>query len=100
MSEPTEGVWRDEHALPLSELTRAMATYAQDGQVDDLTGEDAGAEQEFGHGARAEEQDSERRDTGGAPADPPEDPDATSAAGRRLRPSPDGASPFGRTGPH
>jgi hypothetical protein len=94
MSEPTEGVWRDESALPLSELTQAMATYSQDGQVDDLTGEDAGAEQEFGHGPRAGEQD-----TGGA-ADSADDPDATSAQGRRLRPSPDGSSPFGRSGPH
>jgi hypothetical protein len=50
MSEPTEGVWRDEEALPQSELTQAMATYSQDGQVDDLTGEDAGAEEEYGHG--------------------------------------------------
>ncbi|GAB2567994.1 hypothetical protein Aab01nite_44050 [Paractinoplanes abujensis] len=42
MSEET-GVWRDENKLPLSELKQAMATNSQDGQVDDLTGEDAGA---------------------------------------------------------
>ncbi|GAA0471174.1 hypothetical protein Ade02nite_34510 [Paractinoplanes deccanensis] len=43
MTDDTEGTWRDEERLPLSELNQAMATYSQDGQVDDLTGEDAGA---------------------------------------------------------
>ncbi|WP_433303876.1 hypothetical protein ACQP2F_13275 [Actinoplanes sp. CA-030573] len=82
MSDETEGVWRDESSLPLSELTRAMASNSQDGQVDDLTGEDAGAEEEYGHGPAAG------------------DPEATSEEGRRLRPSPDGTTPFGRTGPN
>jgi len=91
MSEETEGVWRDEKSLPLSELTRAMASYSQDGQVDDLTGEDAGAEDEYGHGAQPGRSD-EGHESG--------DPEAPSEEGRRLRPSPDGASPYGRTGPN
>ena len=69
MSDETEGAWRDESKLPLSELTRAMASNSQDGQVDDLTGEDAGA------------------------ASAPE-------GERTLRPSPDGTTPDGRTGPN
>jgi hypothetical protein len=43
-----DAVWRDEERLPVDELNRAMATYSADGQVDDLTGNDAGAEEEFG----------------------------------------------------
>ncbi|GAB1692373.1 hypothetical protein [Krasilnikovia sp. M28-CT-15] len=35
MDERPEGTWRDERALPLSELTRATAANAQEGQVDD-----------------------------------------------------------------
>ena len=38
----TPGVWRDEERLPLEELTKAVATSADDGQKDDLTGNDAG----------------------------------------------------------
>jgi hypothetical protein len=64
-----DGVWRDEEELPLDELDRAMATYSSDGQVDDLTGGDAGAEEEFG--------------------DEP----------GYGRPSPDGPAPDGRSGP-
>jgi hypothetical protein len=90
MTNSDEGVWRDEQKLPLSELAQAMATYSQDGQVDDLTGSDAGAEAEFGDGAGRP-----------APGDAgPGDPDPTSAAGRQLRPSPDGTSAGGRTGPN
>ena len=44
MTDPDEGRWRDEQELPLADLTRAMATYSADGQVDDETGGDAGAE--------------------------------------------------------
>ncbi len=44
----TDGVWRDEERLPLDELNQAMATYSADGQVDDATGGDAGAEEAFG----------------------------------------------------
>jgi len=40
--------WRDERRTPLADLTEAMGGYSQDGQVDDPTGGDAGAEQEFG----------------------------------------------------
>ena len=64
-----EGAWRDEDELPLDELTAAMATYSADGQVDDLTGGDAGEEEEFG------------------------------AAPSGDRPSPDGPAPGGRSGP-
>jgi hypothetical protein len=43
-----DGVWRDEDRLPLAELDEALATYSTDGQLDDPTGGDASAEQEFG----------------------------------------------------
>jgi hypothetical protein len=75
----------------MSELVEAMATYSQDGQVDDLTGSDAGAEAEYGHGPIAEE--------GADSSTPSGDADPTSARGRALRPSPDGTSPDGRSGP-
>jgi hypothetical protein len=88
MAEHESGVWRDDKRLPLSELDRALATYSQDGQVDDLTGEDAGAEAEFGH-------EPEALATAAAEGDP--DPDTEE--GRRLRPSPDGTTPGGRSGP-
>jgi hypothetical protein len=35
MTEQTDGVWRDEEKLPLSELNQAMATWDTDGQADD-----------------------------------------------------------------
>jgi hypothetical protein len=44
----TDEPWRDEERLPVDELNRAMATYSADGQVDDVTGNDAGAEAAFG----------------------------------------------------
>jgi hypothetical protein len=65
MTEPDDAQWRDPDKLPLTELDRAMATYSFDGQVDDLTGGDAGAEDEFG-----------------------DDPDVIE--GRPMRPGPDG----------
>ena len=68
----TEEAWRDEERLPLAELENAMGAAAQDGQVDDVTGNDAGAEEAFGHGPE--------------PADP---------AAEGTRPS-----TTGRTGPH
>ncbi len=74
--------WRDEQELPLAELSEAMAVYSADGQVDDATGGDAGAEETFGERPLLFEADGE-----------PE-PDPDSAAGRAVRPSPDG-----RTGP-
>ena len=79
-----EGVWRDEERLPLADLAEAMATSSLDGQADDATGSDAGAEGEFGHDAVA----------GGRPAARDGDPDPTSAEGRSVRPS-----TTGRTGP-
>ena len=75
-----EGRWRDPRELPLAELSRAMATYSTDGQVDDTTGGDAGAEEEFGHEPFA------------LTEDPVPDPDPDTEEGRRLRPSPEGRS--------
>jgi hypothetical protein len=75
-----DGVWRDEERLPLSELHRALATYSTDGQLDDPTGGDAGAEEEFG--------DEERLVRFDEPGDP--DPDTEEA--RRVRPSFEGHS--------
>jgi hypothetical protein len=72
----TPGVWRDEERLPLADLVRAVATSADDGQTDDLAGNDAGAEQ-----ARPKVE-------GG-------DPDPDSAEGRSLR-----TDFTGPTGPH
>lgn len=72
-------MWRDEERLPLADLNEAMATSSLDGQVDDVTGNDAGAEDEFGHGPRA----GDRAVTGSA------DPD------RAIRPT-----TTGRNGPH
>lgn len=82
MSDETDGVWRDEEKLPLSELTRAMAMSPGDGQVDDESGNDAGMVQ------ADEDVDREVDGTKG-------EPDPHSTAGRALRPD------FtGRTGPH
>ena len=78
-----DGVWRDDRRLPLDELDRAMATYSADGQVDDTTGGDASAEQEFGHDPYPER-----------PRAAIGDPDPDTEEGRALRPSPEG-----RTGP-
>jgi hypothetical protein len=74
----TDNVWRDEKRLPLRDLERAMASAAADGEVDDVTGNDAGAEAAFGHGPEAAARDANATD--------PE---------RAYRPS-----TTGRTGPH
>jgi hypothetical protein len=50
MTDNDGSIWRDEERLPLSELERAMGAAAGDGEVDDVTGNDAGAESAFGHG--------------------------------------------------
>jgi hypothetical protein len=65
------GVWRDEQRLPLSDLVPAVATSADDGQTDDLAGNDAGIEE-----ARTEI-DSDTTGEG--------DPDPHSVEGRALR---------------
>jgi hypothetical protein len=75
------GAWRDERELPLADLTEAMAVYSTDGQQDDPTGNDAGAEEEFGDEPFALKADG--RDG---------DPDPDSEEGRALRPSPEGRS--------
>ncbi|MFY1694511.1 MULTISPECIES: hypothetical protein [unclassified Solwaraspora] len=80
MTDPVDGVWRDEQRLPLRDLERAVAAPAADGEVDDVTGSDAGAEEEFGHGPEAAEGGTQRHAT---------DPD------RAYRPS-----TTGRTGPN
>ena len=62
-----DGQWRDDQRLPLEELTRAVATSAQEGQGDDRTGNDAGMEPPESAGQSAG------------------DPDPDSVAGRALR---------------
>jgi hypothetical protein len=78
MTDNDDGVWRDEEGLPVSELSKAMASWDLDGQ-NDPTDNDAGEEQAFGHGAQVTTEDEQ----GGT------DPD------REYRPS-----TTGRTGPH
>ncbi|MFS8479910.1 MAG: hypothetical protein FWJ93_13320 [Micromonosporaceae bacterium] len=65
--------WRDPERLPLDDLTDAMAVYSSDGQLDDVTGNEAGAEAAFGDDARVDVPEPEER----------------------RRPSPEG-----RSGPH
>jgi hypothetical protein len=72
MSDETDGVWRDEEKLPLSELSKAMAMSPGDGQVDDESGNDAGMVQ------ADEDVQREVDETEG-------DPDPHSTAGRALR---------------
>ena len=78
MTHPADdGVWRDEERLPVSELSKAMASYDTDGQ-NDPTDNDAGEELAFGHDAFVPDDGSDATD-----------PD------REFRPS-----TTGRTGPH
>ena len=72
MSDETNGVWRNEEKLPLSDLTRAMAMSPGDGQGDE-SGNDAGMVQA--------DEDVQRKvdETEG-------EPDPHSVAGRALRP--------------
>jgi hypothetical protein len=81
-----DGVWRDERRLSLAQLQAAMAVYSADGQVDDLTGGDAGAAAAFGAGPATGVPEAEGAEEGAEEGDP--DPD--SEQGRQLRPSPDG----------
>lgn len=53
MTDNDSSVWRDEQRTPLEELDKAIARSPVDGQSDDVTGSDAGAESEFGHGPEA-----------------------------------------------
>ncbi|WP_192772304.1 hypothetical protein [Plantactinospora soyae] len=83
-------VWRDEERLPLRDLERAMSSSTPDGQVDDVTGNDAGAESAFGHGPEA--------DSDEPPADSRAARDRASQTTddqRQYRPS-----TTGRSGPH
>jgi hypothetical protein len=73
--------WRDETRLSQADLVRAVATSADDGQTDDLTGNDVGAEE-----ARS---GADRKFEGKG------DPDPNSTAGRALRNDFDGP-----IGPH
>jgi hypothetical protein len=66
MTTDGDGQWRDEHELPLAELTSAVATSSNEGQTDDWTGNDAGIERP-------------------PPAPTDADPDPDSAEGRALR---------------
>ena len=60
--EMTDNVWRDEERLPLRDLERAMASAAGDGEVDDVTGNEAGPESAFGHGPEAATWDEDATD--------------------------------------
>lgn len=53
MTDNDEHVWRDEDELPLKQLDQAIARSTIDGQADDMTGNYAGDESAFGHGAEA-----------------------------------------------
>jgi len=77
--------WRDEAQLPLAELTEALGVYSSDGQRDDATGGDAGAEDTFGQEPFAVQAGDQAGDSG-------HDPDPDTEAGRALRPSPEGRS--------
>jgi hypothetical protein len=83
-------VWRDEDRTPLSELERAMSSSTPDGQVDDVTGNDAGAESAFGHGPEAADDEL----PAGSP-DAEKRAEQTTDDQRRYRPS-----TTGRSGPH
>jgi len=72
-----DGVWRDEERLPVSELSKAMASWDLDGQGDP-TDNDAGEEQAFGHDAFV-----------------PDDKSGATDPDRESRPS-----TTGRSGPH
>jgi hypothetical protein len=85
MTDNDSSVWRDDEHLPLRELERAMGAAANDGEVDDVTGNDAGAESAYGHGAEAAD---------GQPTSPADRAEMTDPE-RAYRPS-----TTGRTGPH
>lgn len=70
----TPGAWRDDERLPLADLVPAVATSADDGQTDDLAGNDAGIEQALTEPGRDTAESTERGD-----------PDPDSAEGRSLR---------------
>jgi hypothetical protein len=77
MTDSDDGVWRDEQRLPLSELTRAIAAPANDGEVDDATGSEAGAESVYGHDALPRDDEPDRQ----AGEDPRERPSTTGRTG-------------------
>ena len=62
--EQSDGVWRDEEKLPLSELNKAMASWDLDGQ-NDPTDNDAGEEAAFGNGAEVDPDAATRPSTTG-----------------------------------
>lgn len=94
MTDKDERAWRDEERLPLAELDRAVARSANDGEVDDVTGEDAGAESAFGHGAEAEPEDPYQQRLSRPSPEPTDGGDPTDPQ-RAQRPS-----TTGRTGPN
>ncbi|WP_329109168.1 hypothetical protein OG792_10685 [Micromonospora sp. NBC_01699] len=85
MTDNDSSVWRDDERLPLRDLERAMGASTGDGQVDDTTGNDAGAESAYGHGAEA----ADGRPSAEVDREEMTDPD------RAYRPS-----TTGRNGPH
>lgn len=94
MTDNDERVWRDEKRLSLTELDRAVARSASDGQSDDVTGEEAGAESAFGHGPEAEPEDPYQRRLS-QPAGGRADEETATDPQRAYRPS-----TTGRTGPN
>jgi hypothetical protein len=92
MVDKDERAWRNEARLPLRDLERAMAAPANDGEVDDVTGNEAGAEEAFGH--QAEPYDPDLPRTAPPRGDAHRDREMTDEQ-RRFRPS-----TTGRTGPH
>lgn len=86
MTDEDRHVWRDDKRLPLTELDGAMGSSTPDGQVDDVTGNEAGAESAFGHGAEADDPDQPYDEERAA---------QMSDDQRRFRPS-----TTGRSGPH
>ncbi|MEQ4301849.1 hypothetical protein ABNF97_10730 [Plantactinospora sp. B6F1] len=86
MTDRDRHAWRDEDRLPLRDLEGAMGASTPDGQVDDVTGNDAGAESAFGHGAEADDPDGSYDEEQAAQRTDDQ---------RRYRPS-----TTGRSGPH
>ncbi len=83
MTDQDDATWRDEKRTPVRELADTLGAPANDGQLDDMTGNDSGEESAFGHAAEVR-QSSPRRE-------------------RREMTDPDRAhrpSTTGRNGPH
>lgn len=80
--------WRDERRLTNEELTNAMAVYSTDGQADDTTGGDAGAQAQYGESA-AESVDSPEQENFDIDAQYAPDAPGPRAGDIRSRPGPE-----------